>query len=53
MKRKRKYLRWHPSHVESLNRYTMTLIHEHALKVNARIDRLRCKALRFSWSQPE
>jgi len=38
--RRRKYRRWHPSqkeNTESLNRYTMERIHEHALKVNARI----------------
>ena len=50
--RKRKYLRWHPvkndptgtfrgDGCEKLNAGVMDSIHEHALKVNARIDRSR------------
>lgn len=29
------YLRWHPSSHESLNRYTMLVLHEAALRENA------------------
>jgi hypothetical protein len=50
--RKRKYLRWHPvkgdptgtfrgEGCESLNERVLASIHEHALRVNARIDRRR------------
>lgn len=54
--KKRKYLRWHPikndptgafrgDGCEKLNGRVMEGIHEHALKVNARIDRSRLKKL--------